>query len=42
MGKVVELGSEGNIDSIVGFYSIVGPGIAVGMVRYIRGIIRFL
>ena len=42
MGKVVKLGSKGNIGSIVGYYSIVGPGIAIGIVRYIGGAIKFL
>ena len=46
MGKVVKLGSKGNIGSIVGYYSIVGPGIVVSVVKWvisgIGGTIRFL
>jgi hypothetical protein len=39
---VVELNSEGNIGSAIYYYNIGGLGIAVGIVRFIRGAIRFL
>ncbi len=42
MGEVVELGSRGNIGSAVYYYNIGVPGIAVGIVRCIGGVIRFL
>ncbi len=42
MGEVVKLGSRGNIGSTIYYYNTGVPGIAVGMVRCIRGIIRFL
>ena len=42
MGKVVKLGSRGNIGSVVYYCDIWGPGIAVGIVRCIGGVIRFL
>ena len=42
MGKVVELGSKGNIGSTVYYCNIGGLGIAVGIIRCIGGVIRFL
>jgi hypothetical protein len=42
MEKVVKLGSKGNIGSTIYYYNIGGPGIIVGIVRYIGGTIRFL
>jgi len=42
MGEVVKLGSRGNISSAIYYCNIGVPGIAVGIVRYIRGIIKFL
>ena len=42
MGKVVKSGSGGNIVSAICCYNTGVLGIAVGIVRCIRGIIRFL
>ena len=42
MGEVVELGSRGDVGSTVCCCNIGVPGIAVGIVRCIRGVIRFL
>ena len=42
VGEVVKLGSRGNIGSAICYYNTGVPGIAVGIVRYIRGVIRFL
>jgi len=42
MGKVVKSGSRGNIVSAICYYNTRGPGITVGIIRYIRGVIRFL
>ena len=42
MGKVIKSGSRGNIVSAICYYNTGGPGIVVGIIRCIRGIIRFL
>ena len=42
MGEVVKLGSRGNVGSAIYCYNTGVLGIAVGIVRYIRGVIRFL
>ena len=42
MGKVVESGSRGNVVSAVCCYNTKGPGITMGIVRCIGGVIRFL
>ena len=42
MGEVVKLGSRGDIGSAICYYNIGVPGIAVGIVRYIGGVIKFL
>ena len=42
MGKVIELGTRGDIGSAVCCCNTGVPGIAVGIIRYIGGVIRFL
>ena len=42
VGEVVKLNNRGNIGSAVCYYNTGVPGIAVGMVRCIGGVIRFL
>ena len=42
MGKVVKLGNGGNVVSAVCCCNIKGLGIAVGIVRCIGGVIKFL
>ena len=42
MGEIVKLSSRGNIGSAVYCCNTGGSGIAVGIIRYIGGAIRFL
>jgi hypothetical protein len=40
--KVVKLNSKGNIGFTIHYYNIGGLGIVIGIIKYIKDIIKFL